>query len=148
MSGIALVAVGISNLSNATTDVDRDYMLAVIGVAILLVAWIALVCGAVFMAMLRSVHDKGSSYLLIAVLLCLPFVGVRTISSLVFFATRNRDLSAAGGKVGFRVGLYLVQEWIVSFILVGAGLLTRNIRRSCVVERRLNDSISDSEIRM
>lgn len=137
MTGVAIVAVGVSKAANADTkdEASRDMKMAKAGTAILCVGWVALA-----LMLIRSVmpgvgnggpktqHNQGTR-LLIAVIVAIPFLAVRVFSSLAYFVSGNEDLNAATGKLGFKVGLYAIPEVLVTLLLLGVGRSTRNIAR-------------------
>ncbi|RSL61469.1 hypothetical protein CEP54_006270 [Fusarium duplospermum] len=112
MLGIALVAVGMSRLMSETTrdKIAQGWKLAKIG------------------AVNQTPHNHGPR-LLLAVLIALPFVGIRVLATFIYVISENQSLSAMTGAIGTRVGLYIVEEIVATLVLVGAGVVTRDIRK-------------------
>jgi len=136
MTGVALVAVGASKLADATTPdaLHSATTLAKAGAAILFLGWIFLAAVAIVSALDGHMHpyhqsqyDDGTR-LLIAVLLALPFLAVRVIMSLAFFASGNADLGPSTSPMVVRVIPYFLMELAVTLLLIAAGVYTRNIR--------------------
>ncbi|KAH6867192.1 hypothetical protein B0T10DRAFT_451939 [Thelonectria olida] len=137
MFGIALIAVGMSRLtrSKIQDSVNHAWTLARIGATVLFLGWVAVTVVATLSGLKAYLHIKeqpqrnDGTRLLIAVIIALPFVGIRVIAAFVYLITGNESLSAVTGALGVRVGLYLIEEIIATLVLVGAGIVTRNIRR-------------------
>jgi hypothetical protein len=68
----------------------------------------------------HSQHEVAA--LLWAVVCSLPFVGVRTIYSLIYACTRRADLSAVTGGMVVKVVLVFVPQVVAVGLLVGGGL--------------------------
>ena len=152
MSGVALLAVGASNLIGAETNpssgsgdsIQTAYAIGSAGAGILLAAWLALILGAYLncIAMPNTVASEelavgGGSILQLGVVMALPFLGVRVVTSFIsFVAKRTQQLNPAGGNIGLVIGLETVQELIVTLVLVAAGVATRNIAVAKVSHQR------------
>ena len=70
-----------------------------------------------------------ATLLLRAVLVSLPFVGVRTIYGLVYAATQSIDLSPATGTVAVRVCLLFLPQLAAVLVLMVGGLVTLGLNR-------------------
>ncbi|ETS76270.1 hypothetical protein PFICI_11657 [Pestalotiopsis fici W106-1] len=136
---VALTAAGASGMSKPDiTDAvrTRDKRLVTVGMVALLVSWIlvTLVAATSFVARPRANAGnpdiKQGNRLLYAVLFAIPFLGIRILVSLVYFATMNQDLSPVTGKMGYKVGLGFIEELLISIAFVAAGIMTRNIGKS------------------
>lgn len=136
-TAVALTASGASAMSKPdATDDDRakDKTLVTVGMVLLLLSWvqIALVAGVSFIARPHAVasgqddHRQGNR-LVYAVLFSVPFIGIRIIVSLVYFATQNQNLSPVAGSMGVKVGLGFIEELLVSIAFVVVGVVTRNV---------------------
>ena len=78
-----------------------------------------------------------TSMLLWAVLLSLPFVGVRTVYGLIYAATRRSDLSAVTGSMTVKVLLIFLPQLGATMTLVAGGFKSRGIAR----KRTKNETI-------
>lgn len=67
--------------------------------------------------------------LLYAVLLSLPFIGIRMMYSVISILAPSKSLNPTSGSVGIRVGLSFIPELIAMLALVYAGLATLTLRR-------------------
>lgn len=112
----------------------KDKHLVTIGMVLLLVSWlyISLVAIASFITRPRAAigifsHQKQGKWLLYAVLLALPLLVIRIVTSLVYFTTGNQALNPVSGDIGYKVGLGLIEELIMTIGFVIAGIATRNI---------------------
>ncbi|KAH6658430.1 hypothetical protein BKA67DRAFT_533583 [Truncatella angustata] len=138
-TAVALTGVGASGMSKAdiTEDVrNKDKKLVIVGMVLLLLSWvcISMVTAASFLARPRttssgSTDQKQGKWLLYAVALAIPFLGIRIITSLVYFSTQNQSLSPVTGDIGYKVGLGFIEELIVTVAFVFAGVATRNVGR-------------------
>jgi hypothetical protein len=151
MTGIALVAVGASNLADITdtashVELEQDAKLAKAGAAILGMGWLVLAVVALLSALsgIRRIRDQSQHHdgtrLLIAVLVALPFLAVRVFASLAYFVSEDQATNAATGTMGSKIGLYTIQELVVTLLLIGAGLWTRNIGRHVADENHSDGS--------
>ncbi|KAJ3539923.1 hypothetical protein NM208_g5286 [Fusarium decemcellulare] len=149
MLGIALVAVGMSRLASRTAQdqVDQGWKLAKIGAAVLLLGWVAVTSVAIRGGLTghlriknQTPHNHGPR-LLLAVLIALPFVGIRVIATFIYVLSENQSLSAMTGSLGARVGLYIVEEIVATLVMVSAGVVTRGIRKEREDEVPLDDSL-------
>lgn len=136
-TAVALTASGASAMSKPdATDDDRakDKTLVTVGMVLLLLSWvqIALVAGVSFIARPRAGQDdhRQGNRLVYAVLFSVPFIGIRIIVSLVYFATQNQTLSPVAGRMGVKVGLGFIEELLVSVAFVVVGVVTRNIGKT------------------
>ncbi|KAI1371264.1 hypothetical protein F4677DRAFT_435974 [Hypoxylon crocopeplum] len=137
-TAIALVAAGAANLNDTTLPPDQikqSNALVKAGMVLLLLGWISLATFTVasFQYFLtresrKVVGNDGGKRLLLAVAISIPFLGIRVLERLVYFFTQNQELNPVSGSLGLRVGLEVVEEIIVSFSLVIAGIMARNIR--------------------
>ncbi|KAH8664366.1 hypothetical protein BX600DRAFT_436916 [Xylariales sp. PMI_506] len=135
---VVLVAMGASGAQNPDTSPDkvtRDLKLVKIGMAILIIGWLALIIltlGSLVGAHNRDSRRLGTHYngkwLLIAVALSIPFIGVRLITSLVYFTGHNPDLNPVTGTLAVRVGLIFIEEFTITVAFVVAGIMSRNVR--------------------
>lgn len=115
---------------------EKDKKLVIVGMAMLFASWvyISLVAMGTFVSRPRasasgSRDEKLGKWLLHAVLLAIPFLGIRIMVSLVYFATQNQALNPVTGEIGYKVGLGFVEELIISIAFVVVGVATRNIGR-------------------
>ncbi|KAH8886478.1 hypothetical protein GQ53DRAFT_750721 [Thozetella sp. PMI_491] len=151
MGGVALMAIGASKLINLQSqpagpttaeDLANARHLASGGIALLLVAWLAL-AAATMVSILYSdgvvvSGEKAVSDgmgLVLGVVGTLPFLGIRVLASFVYYVGNVSDLSPVGGNVGLVAGLEIAQEMIVTVILVAAGIMTQNIARGSSTQR-------------
>lgn len=137
MLGIALVAVGMSKLMNGKTQdkIDQAWTIAKVGAAVLLLACLAMIVVAVqcslkgYLRFKRQTSPSHSSWLLLAVLMALPFVSIRVLATFIYLVTENQSLSPMTGSLGARVALYFFPEMVATLIMVVVGVKTRNIRK-------------------
>ncbi|KAM5355074.1 hypothetical protein ACJ41O_001720 [Fusarium nematophilum] len=147
--GIALVAIGMSKLMSGTTQdrINQAWTLAKVGAAVLLLAWLAVAVVAIRGAIAGHLRVKNqtphnhSPRLLLAVLITLPFVGIRVMATFIYVITENQSLSAMTGTLGARVGLYIFEEITATLIMVGVGIVTRNIRKQPEDEMLLDEGL-------
>ncbi len=127
------------------------------GVAILAVAWVALVAWSIVSLVLskrragqatsacraggqvRRYPRCGSHIfanvltnqlqLLTAVMAALIFIGIRVLYTLVAFVTQDKTLSPVTGSLAIRVILSLFTELIATLIFIAGGFVTMNARR-------------------
>ncbi len=146
-TGIALVAVGASDAADAknATEFNSAESKSKVGAVLLFLGWIILLLKAIMSAMpghlsmrQQSQHDDGTR-LLIAVLLAQPFMAVRVIATIVYFATGNQSINGATGTLGVKIGLYFLMELAVMLLLVGTGVATRNVKNHQAKEMRGTD---------
>ncbi|KAI1848703.1 hypothetical protein JX266_005562 [Neoarthrinium moseri] len=138
-TAVALTGAGASGAQkHGVTEEERakDLKLVEAGMGLLLLSLVALLGSAVFSlssSSFRSRHElpyqRQGKWLTYAVLYSLPFIAIRIISSLVYFSTQSAALNPVSGDIGYRVGFGLVDELIVSIILIIAGLCTLNAGR-------------------
>ncbi|KAK9426732.1 hypothetical protein SUNI508_00259 [Seiridium unicorne] len=136
-TAVALTAVGASGMSQPDTTEekrDNDKKLVTVGMVLLLLSWIyiSLVAIASFIVRPRTScggprDQKQGKCLLYAVMLAIPCLGIRIITSLVYFASQNPALNPVTGEIGYKVGLGFIEELIISIAFVVAGVATRNI---------------------
>lgn len=136
-TAIAIIAAGASNLSSATLSPDqinRDNALVKAGIVMLFLGWIslAILTFTTFQYILtrrsrKLAESEAGKNLLLAIAISIPFLGIRVLERLVYYFTQNPLLDPVSGSLGLRVGLEVVEEIIVTVLLVIAGLLTRNI---------------------
>ncbi|KAI1385437.1 uncharacterized protein F4822DRAFT_413027 [Hypoxylon trugodes] len=136
-TAIALVAAGASKLDNTTLPPDqmkRSHNLVKAGMVMLLLSWISLAL-LVFNTFYQSLAQRaskvggsGGTKLLLAVTFSIPFLGIRVLERLIYFFTENQALNPVTGSLGLRVGLEVIEELIVTFMLLVAGIMTRNIK--------------------
>ncbi|KAH8651179.1 hypothetical protein BX600DRAFT_441620 [Xylariales sp. PMI_506] len=138
-AAIALTAAGASGLTKPDTTPDKrksDLGIVKGGMIVLLLTWICLIVLSIMSAISSRGRTSASEplpyhrqgrWLLNAVLLSIPFIGIRLIVSLVYFTTLNPDLNPATGAIGVRVGLNFIEELIITIGFVVAGIVTRNI---------------------
>ncbi|KAI0123288.1 hypothetical protein BJ170DRAFT_736528 [Xylariales sp. AK1849] len=136
-TAVALTGSGASGASKPTATPDEragSLNLVKVGMILLLLSWITFSALAVFsfiQAPRRSSHKlpflQYGKWLLDAVLVAIPFIGIRVITSLVYFTTQNPALNPSTGEIGYRVGLGFIEELVVSIGFVVVGILTRNI---------------------
>ncbi|KAH8879160.1 hypothetical protein GQ53DRAFT_855258 [Thozetella sp. PMI_491] len=136
IGGTVLVAIGSSRLSH-DTDLEKthkDQNLAKAGVVFLFIGWILLSIMSIVSASTirrdtgRNSQNNDGTRLVLAVLLAIPFIGIRAIASLASITGGNPDISAATGTLGAKVGLYIIEELAATLVLIGAGIRTINIR--------------------
>ncbi|KAI2616840.1 hypothetical protein GGR54DRAFT_609036 [Hypoxylon sp. NC1633] len=142
-TAIALVAAGAANLDSSTLSADQvqsSYALVKSGIVMLLLGWVSLAILTIASYQQTLTHKSGKldehmggRKLLLAVAISIPFLGIRVLERLVYFFTNNPELDPLSGSLGIRVGLEVIEEIIVSFCLVIAGIMTRNIRSTAVV---------------
>ncbi|KAI3325439.1 hypothetical protein HD806DRAFT_447913 [Xylariaceae sp. AK1471] len=142
-AAIALVAAGASNLSDITENhnsqpdaISKNQTLVKVGEVLLLLAWLAVTVLAGFTAArVYNGRSKAGDFLIggrtlvCAVALAMPFLGIRLLTSLVYFFTDDPVLNPVTGSVGLKVGLEIIEELVVSLVYIVAGLKTRNIGR-------------------
>ncbi|KAI0380483.1 hypothetical protein F5Y04DRAFT_99237 [Hypomontagnella monticulosa] len=136
-TAIAIIASGASDLSKTTLSPDqinRDNALVKAGIVMLFVGWISLAILTIMTFRHISTRTSGKladngagKKLLLAVAVSIPFLGIRVLERLVYYFTQNPLLDPISGSFGLRVGLEVVEEIIVTLLLVVAGVLTRNI---------------------
>ncbi|KAI1326855.1 hypothetical protein F5Y16DRAFT_399975 [Xylariaceae sp. FL0255] len=141
---IALVASGASSLEEAKSeaDVNKDEKNIKVGEVLLLVAWLVLTAVAIFTAVSVSGNSRsnreaattykkrdfaGGKMLIFAVVAAMPFLGIRLLTSLIYFFTNDAALNPVSGSLGLRVGLEIIEELIITLVYITAGILTRNI---------------------
>ncbi|KAL2679097.1 hypothetical protein Neosp_009855 [[Neocosmospora] mangrovei] len=137
MLGIALVAIGMSKLMSGTTQgkINQAWTIAKVGAAVLLLACLAMTAVAVrcslqgYLRLKSQSSPNHSSWLMLAVLVALPFVTIRVLATFIYVVTENQSLSPMAGSLGVRVGLYLFVETTATLVLVSVGVKTRNIRK-------------------
>jgi cytochrome b561 len=139
-TAIALVATGASSASKVTSSdpdaLSKNQTLVKVGEVLLLLAWLAIAVLALFTAA-RTYHGRtkrrdavsSGRTLLYAVVLAIPFLGIRLLTGLVYFFTGDPVLNPVAGSVGLRVGLEVVEEIIITLVYVVAGFTTRNISK-------------------
>ncbi|KAI1103044.1 hypothetical protein F4804DRAFT_247265 [Jackrogersella minutella] len=137
-TAIALVASGASKLNDNTLPPDQmksSQSLVEGGMVLLLLSWIsiAILTVATFQHTLiresrKLAEIEGGKKLLLAVTFSVPFLGIRVLERFIYFFTENPELNPVSGSLGLRVGLEVIEEIIVTFSFVIAGIITRNIR--------------------
>jgi len=140
-SGVGLIGAG-SSAFDTEDPSPNDLTLLKVGIIILLVCWVLVCFGTVFSSFHTPRNRNTPGYpretqLLFAVLLTLPFTGIRTIYSVTAFLSGSAKLNPVTGSLGFRVGLSFVPELISALIFLVAGLVTYNTRRTECETREL-----------
>lgn len=137
-TAIALVAAGAAKLNDTALPSDqlkRSHALVKAGMVMLILGWLSL--AAFTVATLqplfarrpgKSAENRGAKHLLLAVTLSMPFLGIRILERLIYFFTENPELNPVTGSLGLRVGLEVIEEVIVTLLLITAGIVTRNIK--------------------
>ncbi|KAF3013698.1 hypothetical protein E8E14_002882 [Neopestalotiopsis sp. 37M] len=148
---VAMTAAGASGISQpgATDEIRaKDKKLVTVGMVALLTSWvlITLVAATSFFARPSSTRAtataathpdvKQGNRLLYAVMFALPFLGIRVVVGLVYFATLNQDLSPVSGTLGYKVGLGFIEELLISLAYIAVGIVTRNIGKEGATTRR------------
>lgn len=135
MLGLALVAVGTSKINQTNGEVEKAWIIARVGGAVMVVGWLALVglatqsCLAGHLKANNSGRRKSSAILLIVVITALPFVGVRVVFMFTYLVTKNQNISSATAPLFVKIVGYLIHEVIATLVLVVGGLLSMNIAR-------------------
>jgi hypothetical protein len=127
-------------MSKVDTPEDKrikDKKLVTVGMVLLLLSWIyiSLVAMATFIIQPRvssvsSRNQKQAKWLLYAILLAIPFLGIRIVTSLVYFTTQNQALNPVTGDLGYRVGLGFIEELVISIAFLVVGVTSRNIGKA------------------
>ncbi|KAI1075963.1 hypothetical protein F5B20DRAFT_343677 [Whalleya microplaca] len=139
MTAIALVAVGASNLNKATLipdQVSHNLSLVRAGMIILLIAWVFLtVLAVVTLGALSHKRRTMENYteekkLLLVILIAIPFLGIRVFERLVYYFTQTTLVDPITRSIGLRTGLEVIEEIIVTLLLVIVGIMTRNAGKS------------------
>ncbi|OJJ49488.1 hypothetical protein ASPZODRAFT_129966 [Penicilliopsis zonata CBS 506.65] len=128
-SGIALVAVGASNLESAHPS-SNDFTLVKAGMGVLEACWVILALWAVsslFSKSRNALAYKEGTTLLYSVFLALPLAEIRVVYSLVAECTQKADLNPVTGSLAVRVVLSFLPELFITLIFVVAGAVTRNV---------------------
>ncbi|KAM0424501.1 hypothetical protein ACHAPT_010215 [Fusarium lateritium] len=135
-------------MSGTTQDkIDQAWTIAKVGAVVLLLAWLAVAVVAIRGALSGHLRIKNqsphnhSSRLLLAVLIALPFVGIRVVATFIYVIAENQSLSAMTGSLGARVGLYLFEEITATLIMAGVGIITRNIQKQPEDEMILEEGL-------
>jgi heme/copper-type cytochrome/quinol oxidase subunit 2 len=142
-----MTAAGASGMSqpDATDEIrTKDKKLVTVGMVALLISWVLITLVAVTSFFARpstraaAAHSdiKQGNRLLYAVLFALPFLGIRVVVGLVYFATLNQDLSPVSGTLGYKVGLGFIEELLISLAYVTVGIVTRNVGKEGATTRR------------
>ncbi|KAI5460393.1 hypothetical protein BGZ63DRAFT_246888 [Mariannaea sp. PMI_226] len=131
-SGVALLAAGASGLQGSSPS-SSDENLVKVGIAILTVAWVVLSGWAIISlrssGCVRSTSaQRLGTLLLYSVLLCIIFIGIRVIYSLVALTSNNPKINPSTGSLAIRVVLGFLPELVSALIFLAFGFYTRNIR--------------------
>ncbi|KAI0179863.1 hypothetical protein GGR52DRAFT_215953 [Hypoxylon sp. FL1284] len=137
-TAIALVASGASKMSDATATRDElksSEALVKAGMVTLLLCWLSLAFFTMqpFLYLLtpvtrKTAGDAGAKYLLLAVTISIPFLGIRVLERLVYYFTQNEQLNPVTGSLGLQVGLEVIEELIVTLSLIITGIMSRNLK--------------------
>ncbi|KAI1260504.1 hypothetical protein F5Y18DRAFT_405618 [Xylariaceae sp. FL1019] len=135
---IALVAVGASSLANPdkASEMAKNEKLVKVGEVLLLLAWLATAVLSTFTAAIAfrggftSVDLSGGKVLIFAMAVAMPFLGIRLLTSLVYFFTNSKSLNPVTGSLGLKIGLQVFEELVISALYLAAGLVTRNVGKN------------------
>ncbi|OJJ42751.1 hypothetical protein ASPZODRAFT_20276 [Penicilliopsis zonata CBS 506.65] len=128
---IVLILIHASSLLSAhRTSTAKTFIDA--GFALLCASWLFIcVFTLVSVAFVREKSMnielyRGGTRLLYAVMICLPFVGMRMVYATIVYAADN---TTAESSFGLRVAFGVVTEFVVAIVLLVAGVMTRNLQR-------------------
>jgi len=135
-SGIAISAIGASNLENATPAQRDTYrgmqeggslmlLLAVILLAVLAVTTLQSLQKTSLNSRRSSTNAAGT--LTIGIIIALPFAAVRVIYSVVYAFSDSKTLSPITGSFAVKLILISLVQIFASLLLVIAGLSSRNV---------------------
>ncbi|MCJ1275869.1 hypothetical protein MMC21_003674 [Puttea exsequens] len=120
---LGLLISGMKHSSNGSSTAGK------VGTVIYLLMWIMIV-GLCALSFTHPKEGREAKMLLYGVALCLPFLGVRTIYTVI--GTFDRSVSAYTGPIALRAVLASLMEYIVAIDLIIFGILTRKIRQASV----------------
>ena len=123
MSGIALVAVGVTKLAsqNAThSDIDLGHTLLETGAVILLITWVvlAILC----LKILRKIKNQLIASLLMAS--ALIFIGVRAVYSVVYAFNHSPSLSPITGTFAVKLVVIFLVQLLAALSLTAVAFFT------------------------
>jgi len=133
-SGVGLIGAG-SSAFTAKDPSSNDLTLLKVGIIILLVSWVLVCLWTPFSLFqtpgpINSPRYLKGTQLLYAVLVTIPFTGIRTVYSATAFLSGSANLNPVTGSLGFRVGLSFVPELISALVFLVAGIITHEILRT------------------
>jgi hypothetical protein len=64
---------------------------------------------------------------LYAILISIPFIGLRLMDSVLGIVHPTQNLNPMTGSLGLKLGLSFIPELIAVLVLISAGILTRNV---------------------
>ena len=119
--GLILSIVG-GTSSISSTGVYTTQTSSKVGIALFIVAYVALVLMAVLTTLNLSSAESGEKRLDFAVILALPFILVRLAYSALAVFSHHHEFKLVGGSVAIMAVMSVLMEFIVVFIylLVGA----------------------------
>jgi len=126
MTGVALAAVGASNLTKAgatEADINSAHRLQEIGSVILLITWAVL--GYLSFQLYRSLGatEKFGNLMVAAY----PFVGIRAVYSVVYAFDHSPAVNPITGGFAIKFILIFLVQLITVMLLLSVGFLTRDI---------------------
>jgi hypothetical protein len=95
------------------------------GVIIFIIAWFGL-CGLlVILATQSACIEKGERRIILAVAICIPFILVRLIYSIILSFAHNRHFNLISGSTTINLVMAVLEEFVVIILCLGVGLTLR-----------------------
>lgn len=83
----------------------------------------------------RQIVPQREQRLFLAVGIALPLIAVRLLYSIIAECGHNHDFSPVGGSTGIRVGMSIVEEFLVVLAYVAIGYTLQKVQEQERVER-------------
>jgi hypothetical protein len=127
--GLILSAIGGANSGTnyASTGVYQVSNLSHAGLALVLAAYALIVLMTIFTGLNISAAEPGEKRIALAVTLALPFVLVRILYPCIGVFGNNINFNSYGGDANVELGMAVIMEMIVIFIVEALGLTVKVI---------------------